>query len=50
MMDISIKDGGIVERVNDSAEIIDTGGCLTLRGGVDPDCHVSGTTVNFGGA
>lgn len=48
MMDISIKDGRIVEKVNGSAEVIDAGGCLTLPGGIDSHSHVSGTKVNFG--
>ncbi len=48
-MDIAIRDGRIVEDVNDStAEVVDAGGALTLPGGIDSHTHICGTKVNFG--
>ena len=48
MMDISIRDGRVVESVSATADVIDAHGCLTLPGGIDSHSHVCGTKVNFG--
>ncbi len=48
IMDISIKDGVIVEKVGNGAEVIDANKNLTLAGGIDSHTHVCGTKVNFG--
>ena len=48
LMDIAIRDGRIVESVQDRAEVIDAEGFLTMPGGIDSHSHVCGTKVNFG--
>ena len=48
VMDLSIRDGRIVDKVSGTAEVIDAAGNLTLAGGVDSHTHVCGTKVNFG--
>jgi formylmethanofuran dehydrogenase subunit A len=48
MMDLSIRDGRIVESVGRSAEVLDAQGLLTLPGGIDSHTHICGTKVNFG--
>jgi formylmethanofuran dehydrogenase subunit A len=48
IMDLMIRDGRIVEKVSNSAEVIDAAGNLTLAGGIDSHTHVCGTKVNFG--
>jgi formylmethanofuran dehydrogenase subunit A len=48
-MDIAVKDGKIVERVNErKARKIDASGMLVMPGGVDIHCHVAGSEVNAG--
>ncbi len=48
VMDIAIRDGRIVESVQNNADVIDASGFLTLPGGIDSHSHVCGTKVNFG--
>jgi formylmethanofuran dehydrogenase subunit A len=48
IMDLSVRDGKIVEKVGNGAVVIDAEGCLTLPGGIDSHSHVCGTKVNFG--
>lgn len=48
IMDISIRNGRIVDKISGDCEIIDAGGYLTLPGGIDSHTHVCGTKVNFG--
>jgi len=48
-MDIAIRDGKIVERVDEnSAKIIDASGMVVMPGGVDIHCHIAGSEVNTG--
>jgi formylmethanofuran dehydrogenase subunit A len=48
-MDIAIKDGKIVEKVNEkTAKIIDASGKTVMAGGVDIHSHVAGAEVNMG--
>ena len=48
-MDIAIKDGKIVEKVNEkTAQIIDASGLTVMAGGVDIHSHVAGAEVNMG--
>ena len=48
-MDIAIRDGKIVEKVNEnSARIIDASGMVVMPGGVDIHCHIAGSEVNTG--
>jgi formylmethanofuran dehydrogenase subunit A len=48
-MDIAIKDGKIVERVNErKARKIDASGMIVMPGGVDIHCHIAGSEVNTG--
>jgi formylmethanofuran dehydrogenase subunit A len=48
-MDIAIKDGKIVEKVNEKeAQIIDASGLTVMAGGVDIHSHVAGAEVNMG--
>jgi len=48
-MDIAIKDGKIVEKVNvKKAEVIDASGMILMPGGVDIHCHIAGAEVNSG--
>jgi len=48
-MDIAIKDGKILERVNEQkAKKIDASGMIVMPGGVDIHCHIAGTEVNTG--
>jgi formylmethanofuran dehydrogenase subunit A len=48
-MDIAVKDGKIVERVDEhKATIIDASGMLVMPGGVDIHTHVAGAEVNSG--
>jgi len=48
-MDISIKDGKIVEKVNErKARKIDASGMVVMPGGVDIHCHIAGSEVNTG--
>ncbi|NOR48531.1 MAG: amidohydrolase family protein, partial [Methanosarcinaceae archaeon] len=46
-MDISVKDGKIVESVSSGAKVIDAGGKLTMAGGVDGHTHCAGK-INVG--
>lgn len=48
VMDLCVRDGRMVDKVSNSADVIDAGGSLTLAGGVDSHTHVCGTKVNFG--
>ena len=48
-MDIAIRDGKIVERVNERKALeIDASGMLVMPGGVDIHCHIAGSEVNAG--
>jgi formylmethanofuran dehydrogenase subunit A len=48
-MDISVKDGKIVEKVNErKARKIDASGMIVMPGGVDIHCHIAGSEVNTG--
>jgi len=48
-MDIAIRDGRIVEKVDDSkARKIDASGMIVMPGGVDIHCHIAGSEVNTG--
>lgn len=46
-MDISVRDGKIVDSVSADAKIIDAGGKLTMAGGVDGHTHCAGK-INVG--
>jgi formylmethanofuran dehydrogenase subunit A len=46
--DICIKDGKIVDRIGNSAKVIDAGGRLVMPGGVDAHSHIAGAKVNVG--
>jgi formylmethanofuran dehydrogenase subunit A len=48
VMDISIKDGKIVESVSLDAKVIDAAGMLVMPGGVDAHAHIAGGKVNVG--
>lgn len=49
IMDIAVKDGKIVNRVNERrAEKIDASGMIVMPGGVDIHCHIAGAEVNIG--
>jgi formylmethanofuran dehydrogenase subunit A len=48
-MDIAIKDGKIVEKVNErKARKIDASRMIIMPGGVDIHCHIAGSEVNTG--
>jgi len=48
-MDIAVKDGKIVESVNErKARKIDASGMIVMPGGVDIHCHIAGSEVNTG--
>jgi formylmethanofuran dehydrogenase subunit A len=48
-MDIVVKDGKIVEKVNErKARKIDASGMIVMPGGVDIHCHIAGSEVNSG--
>jgi len=48
-MDIAIRDGKIVENVNEhEAWKIDASGMMVMPGGVDIHCHIAGSEVNTG--
>jgi len=48
-MDIAIKDGKIVKKVNErKAKIIDASGLTVMAGGVDIHSHIAGAEVNMG--
>ena len=48
-MDIAVKDGKIVEKVNErNAKQIDVSGMVVMPGGVDIHCHIAGSEVNTG--
>jgi len=48
-MDIAVRDGKIVESVNErKAKIIDASGMIVMPGGVDIHCHIAGSEVNTG--
>jgi formylmethanofuran dehydrogenase subunit A len=48
-MDIAIKDGKIVEKVDEKrAEVIDASGMMVMPGGVDIHSHIAGAEVNSG--
>ena len=49
VMDIAVRDGRIVEKVNDrKAKKIDASGMIVMPGGVDIHTHVAGSEVNTG--
>ncbi|MDH5635764.1 MAG: amidohydrolase family protein, partial [Candidatus Bathyarchaeota archaeon] len=48
-MDIAIKDGKIVEKVDEKkAEVVDASRMIVMPGGVDIHCHIAGAEVNSG--
>lgn len=48
-MDIAVRDGKIVEKIDESrAEKIDASGMIVMPGGVDIHCHIAGSEVNTG--
>jgi len=48
-MDIAIRDGKIVEKIDESrAEEVDASGMIIMPGGVDIHCHIAGSEVNTG--
>jgi formylmethanofuran dehydrogenase subunit A len=48
-MDIAVKDGKIVESVDESrAKVIDVKNMLVMPGGVDLHSHIAGSKVNVG--
>jgi formylmethanofuran dehydrogenase subunit A len=48
-MDVAVKDGKIVEKVNErKAKKIDASGMIVMPGGVDIHCHIAGSEVNTG--
>jgi formylmethanofuran dehydrogenase subunit A len=48
-MDIAIKDGKIVKKVNErNAQVIDASGLTVMAGGVDIHSHIAGSEVNLG--
>jgi formylmethanofuran dehydrogenase subunit A len=49
IMDITIEDGRIVEKVNvKKADVIDASGMVVMPGGVDIHTHIAGSEVNAG--
>ena len=49
IMDLAIRDGEIVDRLNERrAEKIDASGMIVMPGGVDIHCHIAGAEVNTG--
>jgi len=46
--DIHIKDGVIVDKVNNEAKVIDASGMIVMPGGVDLHSHIAGAKVNAG--
>jgi formylmethanofuran dehydrogenase subunit A len=48
-MDIAVRNGKIIERVNEmKAKIIDASGMIVMPGGVDIHSHIAGAEVNAG--
>jgi formylmethanofuran dehydrogenase subunit A len=48
-MDIAVRDGKIVDKVNErKAKKIDASGMIVMAGGVDIHCHIAGSEVNSG--
>jgi len=48
-MDIAVKDGKVVEKVDErKARKIDASGMVVMPGGVDMHCHIAGSEVNTG--
>jgi formylmethanofuran dehydrogenase subunit A len=48
-MDIAVKDGKVVEEINErKARKIDASGMIVMPGGVDIHCHIAGSEVNTG--
>jgi len=45
-MDISIRDGKIVESVKDKADVVDASGMVVMPGGVDIHSHIAGGEVD----
>ena len=49
IMDIAVKDGKIVEKVNErTAKMIDCSGMVVMPGGIDIHTHIAGSEVNAG--
>ncbi len=47
-MDVSIKDGKIVDEVSGNARVINASGKIAMPGGVDIHSHIAGSKVNAG--
>ncbi|MCD6594042.1 amidohydrolase family protein, partial [Candidatus Bathyarchaeota archaeon] len=48
-MDIAVKNGKIVEKVNERrAKVIDSSGMIVMPGGIDIHTHIAGSEVNAG--
>ena len=47
-VDISVKDGKIVDSVSADAKEIDASGQVVMAGGIDPHTHIAGAKVNVG--
>lgn len=47
-MDISIRDGKVVEKISQGSERIDLKGKVVMPGGVDVHTHVAGSKINSG--
>lgn len=49
VMDIAVKDGKVVEKVDEArAKVVDARGKLVMPGGVDLHSHIAGSKVNIG--
>ena len=44
--ELCIKDGKVVDSVDDDATVIDAKGMVVMPGGVDIHCHIAGPKVN----
>ncbi|MHA2061562.1 MAG: formylmethanofuran dehydrogenase subunit A [Candidatus Sifarchaeia archaeon] len=47
-LDISIKDGKIVDKASADAEVIDASNMIVMPGAIDIHAHVSSQSINFG--
>ncbi len=47
-MDLAVKNGKIVERLDEKAKVIDASGMVVMPGGIDIHTHIAGSEVNAG--